>query len=84
MYTFEDKAGRSLTLRPEGTAGVVRAFLNSGVQGAWKGAYSGPMFRYEKPQKGRTRQFYQVGVEYLGVESPLADVEVVELGYRYL
>lgn len=84
MYTFEDKGGRSLTLRPEGTAGVVRAFLNSGGQGAWKGAYSGPMFRYEKPQKGRGRQFYQVGVEYLDVESPLADVEVIELGYRYL
>ncbi len=84
MYTFEDKAGRSLTLRPEGTAGVVRAFLNSGVKGAWKGAYSGPMFRYEKPQKGRSRQFYQVGVEYVDVESPLADVEVIELGFRYL
>lgn len=84
MYTFEDKAGRSLTLRPEGTAGVVRAFLHSGAKGAWKGAYSGPMFRYENPQKGRTRQFYQVGVEYLEVESPLADVEVIELGYRYL
>ncbi|HEY5890339.1 MAG TPA: histidine--tRNA ligase [Acidimicrobiia bacterium] len=84
MYTFEDKGGRSLTLRPEGTAGVVRAFLNSGAKGAWKGAYSGPMFRYEKPQKGRTRQFYQVGVEYLDMEWPLADVEVIELGWRYL
>jgi histidyl-tRNA synthetase len=84
MYTFEDKGGRSITLRPEGTAGVVRAFLNSGATGAWKAAYSGPMFRYERPQKGRGRQFYQVGVEYLDVESPLADVEVVELGYRYL
>jgi histidyl-tRNA synthetase len=84
MYTFEDKGGRSITLRPEGTAGVVRAFLNSGVRGAWKAAYSGPMFRYERPQKGRGRQFYQVGVEYLDVDSPLADVEVIELGYRYI
>jgi histidyl-tRNA synthetase len=84
MYTFEDRGGRSMTLRPEGTAGVVRAYLNSGHQGAWKGAYSGPFFRYERPQAGRRRQFWQVGVEYLDVESPAADAEVVELGYRYL
>lgn len=73
-----------MTLRPEGTAGVVRAYLNSGHQGAWKGAYSGPFFRYERPQGGRRRQFWQVGVEYLDVVSPAADAEVVELGYRYL
>ena len=84
MYTFVDKGGRSISLRPEGTAGVVRAFLDSGGQGAWKGAYSGPMFRYERPQKGRYRQFYQVGVEYLDVESATADAEVIELGFRYL
>ena len=84
MYTFEDRGGRSVTLRPEGTAGVVRAFLNSGHQGSWKGAYSGPFFRYERPQGGRRRQFWQVGVESLDVESPVADVEVVELGYRFL
>ncbi len=84
MYTFEDRGGRSLTLRPEGTAGVVRAFLDSGVSGAWKGAYSGPMFRHERPQAGRRRQFWQVGVEYLDVDGPAADAEVVELGYRYL
>lgn len=84
MYTFEDKGGRSVTLRPEGTAGVVRAFLDSGARGAWKASYSGPMFRYERPQRGRSRQFYQVGVEYLDVESPLADVEVIELGYRFI
>ncbi len=84
MYTFEDRSGRSLTLRPEGTAGVVRAYLNSGKQGAWKGAYSGPFFRYERPQAGRRRQFWQAGVEYLDVEAPEADAEVVELGYRYL
>jgi histidyl-tRNA synthetase len=84
MYTFTDKGGRSITLRPEGTAGVVRAYLGSGGQGAWKGAYSGPMFRYERPQRGRYRQFWQLGVEYLDVEGPMADVEVVELGFRYL
>lgn len=84
MYTFQDRGGRSVTLRPEGTAGVVRAYLNSGRRGAWKGAYSGPFFRYEQPQGGRRRQFWQVGVEYLDVEGPAADAEVVELGYRYL
>jgi histidyl-tRNA synthetase len=84
MYTFTDRGDRSLTLRPEGTAGVVRAYLDSGAQGVWKGAYSGPFFRYERPQAGRRRQFWQVGVEYLGTASPLADVEVVELGHRYI
>jgi histidyl-tRNA synthetase len=84
MYTFTDKGGRSVTLRPEGTAGVVRAFLNSGTAGPWKGSYSGPMFRYERPQAGRRRQFWQVGVEYLDAEGPAADAEVIELGYRYL
>jgi histidyl-tRNA synthetase len=84
MYTFTDKGGRSVTLRPEGTAGVVRSYLASGVKGAWKGAYSGPMFRYERPQAGRRRQFWQVGVEYLDVEGAVADAEVVELGYRFL
>jgi histidyl-tRNA synthetase len=84
MFTFVDKGGRSMTLRPEATAGVVRAFLDSGASGAWKGAYSGPMFRYERPQAGRRRQFWQVGVEYLDVEGPASDVEVIELGFRYL
>lgn len=84
MYTFTDQGGRSLTLRPEGTAGVVRAYLNAGLQGAWKGAYSGPFFRYERPQAGRTRQYWSVGVEYLGVESAVADAEVIELGYRFI
>ena len=84
MYTFTDRGGRSLSLRPEGTAGVVRAYLNSGHQGVWKGSYSGPFFRYERPQAGRRRQFWQVGVEYLGSNAPLADAEVVELGYRYI
>jgi histidyl-tRNA synthetase len=84
MYSFTDKGGRDVSLRPEGTAGVVRAYLDSGAQGVWKGAYSGPFFRYEQPQKGRFRQFWQVGVEYLDVESPVADAEVIELGYRFL
>jgi len=84
MYTFNDRGGRSLTLRPEGTAAVVRAYLNSGQQGAWKGAYAGPYFRYERPQGARRRQFFQLGVEHLDVESPQADAEVVELGHRFL
>lgn len=84
MYTFDDKGGRSLTLRPEGTAGVVRAFIQAGAQGVMKVSYSGPMFRYERPQAGRRRQFYQVGLEYLGSPDPDADAEVIELGYRYL
>ncbi len=84
MYTFSDRKGRSLTLRPEATASVVRAFLATGGDGVFKGFYSGAMFRYERPQKGRRRQFYQVGVEYLGEPSPFADIEVIELGYRYL
>ena len=84
MYTFEDGGGRSLTLRPEGTAPVVRAYLDSGGQGAWKGAYAGPFFRYERPQAGRRRQFFQVGIEYLDVTSPEADAEVIEVGWRFL
>lgn len=84
MYTFTDKGGREVALRPEGTAGVVRAYLDSGAQGPWKGAYSGPFFRYEQPQKGRYRQFWQVGVEYLDVEAPASDAEVIELGFRFL
>jgi len=84
MYTFPDKSGRSLTLRPEATASVVRAYLGAGMQGVFKGYYAGPMFRYEQPQSGRRRQFYQVGVEYLAEPSPDADVEVIEVGYRLL
>ncbi len=85
MYTFTDKGGRSLTLRPEQTASVVRAQIQAGgVATTFKGAYWGPMFRYERPQKGRNRQFYQAGIEYLGSASPEADVEVIEFGWRYL
>lgn len=86
MYTFEDRGGDPLTLRPEGTAGVVRAFISNGLanQTPIKAFYRGPMFRYERPQKGRQRQFHQVGVELLGVESPQADVEVVAMGAHVL
>ena len=84
MYTFDDKSGRSLTLRPEATASVVRAYLGAGRQGVFKGYYAGPMFRYEQPPSGRRRQFFQVGVEYLAEPSPDADVEGIEVGYRLL
>lgn len=82
MYTFKDRGDRSITLRPEGTAGVVRAFIEhslaaqGSVQRLW---YGGPMFRYERPQAGRYRQFHQIGVEVLGSPSPRADVEVIAL-----
>jgi histidyl-tRNA synthetase len=81
MYTFDDRGGASLTLRPENTAGVARAFISNGLahQVPAKLFYRGPMFRYERPQKGRLRQFHQVGVELLGVAEPLADVEVIAL-----
>ena len=85
MYTFTDRGNRSLTLRPEGTAGVMRAAIEHHVdRGAlpWKVWYSGPMFRAEQPQLGRTRQFWQVGVEALGVDDPAIDAEVVALGVR--
>ena len=85
MYTFTDKGDRSLTLRPEGTAGVVRAAIEHHVdRGAlpWKVRYSGEMFRYERPQAGRTRQFFQVGIEALGIDDPAIDAEVVTLGVR--
>ena len=86
MYTFQDRSGDSLTLRPEGTAGVARAFISGGLAQALplKLFYRGPMFRHERPQKGRLRQFHQVGVELLGVDSPLADVEVVAMAWRIL
>ncbi len=85
MYTFTDRGGRSLTLRPEGTAGVMRAAIEHHVdRGAlpWKVWYSGAMFRAEQPQAGRTRQFWQVGVEALGTDDPAIDAEVVALGVR--
>ncbi|HLT57753.1 MAG TPA: histidine--tRNA ligase [Limnochordales bacterium] len=82
MYTFQDRGERSLTLRPEGTAGVVRAFLEHRMD---KGAlpvklyYMGPMFRYERPQAGRARQFHQLGAEALGTADPAADAEMIRM-----
>ena len=86
MYTFTDRGGEEVTLRPENTAGVVRAVLsNRLVQSVpLKFFYSGPMFRYERPQKGRFRQFHQIGVELIGVAQPQADIEVIALGRRIL
>ncbi|MBF0375671.1 MAG: histidine--tRNA ligase [Alphaproteobacteria bacterium] len=86
MYTFTDRGGESITLRPEGTAGVARAFISGGLSQhlPLKFFYRGPMFRYERPQKGRLRQFHQVGVEFLGVSDPLADAEVIGLGAHLL
>lgn len=82
MYTFRDKGGRSVTLRPEGTAGFVRAFIEHHLYNEpspQKYYYMGPMFRYERPQAGRQRQFYQIGVEVLGVEDPRIDAEVISM-----
>lgn len=86
MYTFADRSGDSITLRPEGTAGVARAFISGGLAQSLplKLFYTGPMFRHERPQKGRLRQFHQVGIEFLGVDSPLADVEVIAMAWRML
>ena len=86
MYTFPDKDGSSLTLRPEGTAGVVRAFIERGLktyEASRKLYYIGPMFRHERPQAGRLRQFHQFGVEYVGSSEPSADVEVITLLWRF-
>ena len=83
MYTFDDRNGESMTLRPEGTAGCVRAAIQQGLlsvpQRLW---YAGPMFRYERPQKGRQRQFHQIGAESFGVATPDADAEVILLSAR--
>lgn len=86
MYTFE-KSDRSLTLRPENTAGVVRSYIENGmsrISPPVKLWYKGPMFRYERPQAGRQRQFHQVGVEMFGVKEPAADAEVILLAVNYL
>jgi len=87
MYTFEDRGGRSMTLRPEGTAPVVRAFLQHKLYGrarVHRFYYLGPIFRYEAKQKGRYRQHHQAGVEILGAMNPAVDVEVIHLGLCYL
>jgi histidyl-tRNA synthetase len=86
MYTFTDRGGETITLRPEGTASVARAFISGGLAQhvPLKYFYSGPMFRYERPQKGRLRQFHQTGVELLGVADPMGDVEIIALGVEVL
>jgi len=87
MYTFIDKKGRSLTLRPEDTPGVIRAFLTNKIYNqkpVWKVYYIGPMFRYERPQAGRYRQFHQLGVEVLGRKDPYIDFEVIKLAVDLL
>ena len=87
MFTFQDRGGRSLTLRPEGTAAMVRAYLEHGMK-VWPQPVrlwmAGPMFRAERPQKGRYRQFHQVNYEALGSENPILDAEAVVLLYECL
>jgi histidyl-tRNA synthetase len=85
MYTFEDRGGESVTLRPENTAGVCRALVSNGLTQSMlprKVFYAGPMFRYERPQRGRYRQFTQIGIEVLGAAEPLADAEVIACGWQ--
>ena len=86
MYTFATKGGEEITLRPENTAGVARAFISEGLAQAvpLKYFYAGPMFRHERPQKGRQRQFHQIGVEIIGVPTPQADIELIAAGGRIL
>ncbi|MEA2726696.1 MAG: histidyl-tRNA synthetase [Acetobacteraceae bacterium] len=86
MYTFDDRGGDSITLRPEGTAGVCRALVSNGLTQSLpqKVFYAGPMFRYERPQKGRYRQFHQIGTELIGPAEPLADAEVIACGWDIL
>lgn len=87
MYTFVDRGGRSLTLRPENTASIVRAYLENGIYGkedVTKVYYNGSMFRYERPQAGRQREFNQIGVEVLGESSPILDAEVIAMSYSLL
>ncbi|MCH4057501.1 histidine--tRNA ligase [Lapidilactobacillus gannanensis] len=89
MYDFDDKGGRHIALRPEGTAGVVRAYVENKLFGPeqvkpYKVYYHGPMFRYERPQSGRLRQFHQIGVEAFGASSPALDVEVISMALEFL
>ena len=86
MYSFPDRGGESLTLRPEATAGICRALVSNGLTQSLpqKVFYTGPMFRYERPQKGRYRQFHQIDVEVLGSAEPLADAEVIACGWAIL
>jgi histidyl-tRNA synthetase len=86
MYSFTDNGGETITLRPENTAGVARAVISGGLAQnvPLKFFYAGPMFRYERPQKGRYRQFHQIGIELIGVPEPLADIEVIATGAHIL
>ena len=87
MYKFTDKKGRIFALRPEGTAGIVRAFVENNLDkkdNSSKLYYLGPMFRYERPQKGRFRQHYQYGIENIGSAEPFIDAEVISFGYSFL
>jgi histidyl-tRNA synthetase len=86
MYTFADRGGDSVTLRPENTAGICRALVSNGLTQSLpqKVFYAGPMFRYERPQKGRYRQFHQIGAELIGAAEPLADAEIIALGWDIL
>ncbi len=86
MYTFTDRGGEEITLRPEATAGIARALISGGLSQnlPLKFFCAGPMFRYERPQKGRLRQFHQIDIELLGVPEPLGDVEVIAVGARVL
>src|SRR3546814_15225155 len=86
MYTFQDRGGDSITLRPDVTAGVARAFISGGLSQnlPLKLFYAGPMFRYERPQKGRQRQFHQIGVEIPDVPAPLTDHGVIAFGAHIL
>lgn len=87
MYTFADKGGRSVTLRPEGTAPIVRSYVQHSLHtrpAPQKFYYAGPMFRYERPQRGRLRQFYQIGVEAFGIADPAMDAEVISMLGRFL
>jgi histidyl-tRNA synthetase len=86
MYTFEDRGGDSITLRPEFTAGVCRALVSNGLTQALpqKAFLAGPMFRYDRPQKGRFRQFHQIDIEVLGSAEPLADAEVIACGWEVI
>jgi len=86
MYSFVSKGGETLTLRPEGTAGVARALISEGLSQSLplKYFYAGPMFRYERPAKGRMRQFHQIGIELLGVAQPVGDIEIIACGAAIL
>ena len=87
MYTFIDKGERNVTLRPEGTASAVRAYLEAGLHKSdpiVKWYYYGPMYRYEAPQKGRMREFHQIGTEVFGIRSPYLDAEIIKMGVDFL